>query len=303
MLMTFDGLDAYPSQGHVQSMAQVLLHLPHASRYIPLAERGGLAVDDTEIERQHLALVDDRTDELFAPVEATGVSVITAAVSRLVVDVERRRDDSLEPAAALGMGAVYTRGIDNVLLRPNLDAAERERLLQTWYDRHHQLLEKTVVGIRKACTSCVLIDAHSYPLNRLPTELEGAARPEICIGVDPDWSRGIEKVVERHFIESGYTVAINQPYGGSMVPDIIRREPQRNTAWNHSFHDQMAPCKGFFSIMIEVRRDVYLRQDSQLPGPRFNHLKFTLNMLYRRFNKLNFWSGRNDISPGPPDRS
>jgi N-formylglutamate amidohydrolase len=301
MLMTFHGLDAYPSQGHVQSMAQVLLHLPHASRYIPLAERGGLAVDDAEIERQHLALVDDRTDELFAPVEALNVHTVTAAVSRLVVDVERRREDSLEPAAALGMGAVYTRGVDNVLLRPSLVATERERLLKTWYDQHHQLLDQTVAGIRRSYTSCVLIDAHSYPLDRLPTELEGAVRPEICIGVDPDWSRGVEKVVERHFIQSGYTVALNQPYVGSMVPNIIRCEPQRNTAWNHSFHDQMAPCKGFFSVMIEVRRDVYLRRDTQLPGPRFNHLKFTLNMLYRRLGKLNFWTGRSDTSQGPPD--
>jgi N-formylglutamate amidohydrolase len=282
-------------------MAHVLLHLPHASRYIPLAERAGLAVDDGELERQHLALVDDRTDELFAPVEALGVTTVTAPVSRLVVDVERRRDDALEPCAELGMGAVYTRGVGNVVLRPNLDAWERERLLRTWHDPHHAELDRVVAAIRRNSTACVLVDAHSYPLERLPTELEGAARPEICIGTDPEWSRGVEKAVERHFVDSGYTVALNQPYGGAMVPDVIRREPQRNLAWNHSLHSQMAPCKGFFTVMIEVRRDVYLLPGSQLPGPRFNHLKFTLNMLYRRLNKLNFWTGRSDTSPGPPD--
>lgn len=282
-------------------MAQVLLHLPHASRYIPLAERAGLAVDDEELERQHLALVDDRTDELFAPVEAGGVRIVDSPVSRLVVDVERRRDDALEPAAALGMGAVYTRGVGNVPLRPSLTEAERERLLKAWHDPHHALLDRVVASIRRDHGACVLIDAHSYPTDRLPTELEGAARPEICIGTDPEWSRGVEKVVARHFIGSGYTVAVNQPYGGSMVPAEIRREPQRNLSWVHSFHGQMAPCKGFFTVMIEVRRDVYLRPGSQLPGPRFNHLKFTINMLYRRLNKLNFWTGRDDISPGPPD--
>ncbi len=284
-------------------MAHVLLHLPHASRYIPLAERAGLAVDDDEIERQHLALVDDRTEELFAPVQAGRVGVLTAPVSRLVVDVERHRDDALEPAAELGMGAVYTRGVGNVLLRPSLAAEERERLLRTWHDPHHELLDRHIESIRRSTTACVLIDAHSYPVDPLPTELIHAARPEICIGTDPDWSRGIEKVAARHFAESGYTVAINQPYGGAMVPRVIRRDPQRNLAWNHSFHDQMAPCKGFFTLMIEVRRDVYLRPGSQLPGPRFNHLKFTLDMLYRRLNKLNFWTGRNDTQPGPPDPS
>lgn len=283
-------------------MAQVLLHLPHASRYIPLAERAGLAVDDEELERQHLALVDDRTDELFAPVEAGGVRIVDSPVSRLLVDVERRRDDALEPAAALGMGAVHTRGVGNVPLRPSLTEAERERLLRAWYDPHHALLDRVVASIRRDSGACVLIDAHSYPSDPLPTEFEGAARPEICIGTDPEWSRGVEKVVAAHFIGSGYTVAINQPYGGSMVPAEIRREPQRNLSWIHNPFGGMAPCKGFFTVMIEVRRDVYLRPGSQLPGPRFNHLKFTINMLYRRLNKLNFWTGRDDISPGPPDR-
>ncbi len=299
--MTRRRLDGAARRGHPDGMAHVLLHLPHASRYIPLAERAGLAVDDAELERQHIALVDDRTDELFAPVEALGVTTVAATVSRLVADVERHRDDAVEPAAALGMGAVYSRGVGNVPLRPNLDAWERERLLRTWYDPHHARLDQVVAAIRRESTSCVLVDAHSYPRERLPTELEGAQRPEICIGTDREWSRGVERVVERHFVDSGYTVALNQPFGGAMVPNVIRREPQRNVAWNHSLHSQMAPCKGFFTVMIEVRRDVYLRPGTHLPGPRFNHLKFTLNMLYRRLNKLNFWTGRNDTSQGPPD--
>lgn len=271
-------------------MAHVLLHLPHASRYIPLSERGGLAVDDAELERQHLALVDDRTDELFAPVEAQGVTVVAAKVSRLVVDVERRRDDALEPAAELGMGAVYTRGVGNVPLRPSLTAAERERLLRTWYDPHHQLLDRHLESIRGAANACVLIDAHSYPSQPLPTELLGAGRPEICLGTDPHWSRGVERIAEKHFTESGYSVGINRPYAGSMVPGIISRDPQRNLSWVKSFHGQMAPCKGFFTLMIEVHRDVYLRPGSQLPGPRFNHLKFTLDTLYRRLGRVNFWT-------------
>jgi N-formylglutamate deformylase len=271
-------------------MAHVLLHLPHASRYIPLSERGGLAVDDAELERQHLALVDDRTDELFAPVEAQGVTVVAARVSRLVVDVERRRDDALEPAAELGMGAVYTRGVGNVPLRPHLAAEERERLLRAWYDPHHQLLDRHLESIRSAANACVLIDAHSYPSQPLPTELLGAGRPEICLGTDPHWSRGLERIAERHFTDSGYTVGINRPYAGSMVPGIISRDPQRNLSWVKSFHGQMAPCKGFFTLMIEVRRDVYLRPGSQLPGPRFNHLKFTLDTLYRRLGRVNFWA-------------
>jgi len=51
----------------------------------------------------------------------------------------------------------------------------------------------------------------------------------------------------------------------------------------------MARCKGFYSLRILVRRSVYLRSGTQLPGPRFNHLKFTLNTLYNRLLRSNFW--------------
>ncbi len=289
--MTRRGLDGAPRGGHRGSMAHVLIHLPHASRYIPLDERAGLAVDHAELERQHLALVDDRTAELFAPVTARA-SLVVAPVSRLVVDVERRRDDALEPAAELGMGAVYTRGVGDVALRPGLTAEERERLLRRWYDPHHRWLDRHIESIRGAADACVLIDAHSYPSDPLPTELLGVGRPEICLGTDPHWSRGVERLAERHFAESGYTVGINQPYAGSMVPGIISREPQRNLSWARNSHGQMAPCKGFFTLMIEVRRDVYLRPGSHLPGPRFNHLQFTLNTLYERLNRVNFWTGK-----------
>lgn len=293
--MTRRRLDGAAGARHPHGMASLILHLPHASRHIPLAERAGLAVDDDELERQHLALVDDRTDELFAPVMARA-TVVQAPVSRLVVDVERRRDDALEPAAELGMGAVYTRGVGNVPLRPDLSAGERERLLRLWYDPHHERLDRLIEGMQSGGGACVLIDAHSYPLDPLPTEFAGTSRPEICIGTDRDWSRGIERLVAKHFIESGYTVALNAPYAGSMVPAIVRRNPQRHLSWANGPFAGMAPCKGFYTVMIEVRRDVYLRPGSHLPGPRFNHLQFTLNTLYDRLGKFNFWTGRSDCS-------
>ena len=289
--MTRGGLDGPSAPSHRGSMAHVLIHLPHTSRYIPLAERAGLAVDDAELERQHLALVDDRTAELFAPVTANA-SLVVAPVSRLVVDVERRRDDALEPAAEVGMGAVYTKGVGNVDLRPNLAAGERERLLRRWYDPHHARLDRFIENLQSGSGACVLIDAHSYPRDPLPTEYLDVERPEVCIGTDKEWTRGIETIVAKHFIESGYTTAIDQPYGGSMVPGIVRRDPQRHRSWANGPFAAMAPCKGFHTVMIEIRRDVYLRPGSHLPGPRFNHLQFTLNTLYERLNRVNFWTGK-----------
>ncbi|HAZ66567.1 MAG TPA: hypothetical protein DCY41_07420, partial [Opitutae bacterium] len=187
----------------------LIIHVPHASDFIPQAERTGLVVDDTELHRQQQALVDHRTDELFAPLNPN-ITIVTAPVSRLVVDVERFRDDRDEAAAKHGMGAVYTHGVNNVPLRSKLEASERERLLKTWYDPHHAKLNHEV---ERLCTTgsgkCILIDAHSYPLDPLPTELSNSGvRPEICIGSDAEWRRGIEGIVLAHFDKAGYEVGL-----------------------------------------------------------------------------------------------
>lgn len=247
----------------------LIVHVPHASDFIPQAERAGLAVDDAELRRQQHALVDHRTDELFAPLNSA-ITIVTAPVSRLVVDVERFRDDRDEAAAKHGMGAVYTHGVNNVPLRPKLEACERERLLKTWYDPHHTKLNHEV---ERLCTTgsgkCILIDAHSYPLDPLPTELSTSnSRPEICIGADKQWSRGIEIILGFHFKKAGYEVGLNTPYKGSLVPSVVTSNPLTNT------------YAGFSTVMIEVRRDVYLDSDTLLPGARFTHLQSTLNALY-----------------------
>ena len=247
----------------------LIVHIPHASQFIPETERAGLAIDDAELRRQQQAIVDHRTDELFAPQNPNAI-IVAAPVSRLVVDVERFRDDKDEPTAKYGMGAVYTRGVNGVPLRPKLEASERERLLKTWYDPHHAKLNREV---ERLCTTgsreCILIDAHSYPLDPLPTELSNSSsRPEICIGSDAQWSRGIESIVVAHFEKAGYEVGLDTPYKGSLVPSVVTSNPLTNT------------YAGFSTVMIEVRRDIYLDTNTSLPGGRFTHLQSTLNALY-----------------------
>jgi N-formylglutamate amidohydrolase len=237
---------------------------------IPTDERVGLAIDDAELHRQQHAIVDHRTDELFAPLNPS-ITTLIAPVSRLVVDVERFRADIDEPASKHGMGAVYTHGINHVPLRPKLSTAERERLLKAWYDPHHAKLNREV---ERQCTTgshtCILIDAHSYPLSALPTELTTASRrPQICIGTDQDWSRGITDVIVAHFEAAGYDVALDTPYAGSLVPSIV------STSSPNPLY------QGFRTVMIEVRRDVYLDGDNQ-PNREFKRLQLSLNTLYER---------------------
>ena len=121
----------------------LLIHIPHASVYIPEEERRFCIPDlNTEL----LNMTDLYTDELFGgPYDS-----IRFPVSRLVCDPERFRDDASERMSAVGMGAVYTRTSSGAVLR-QADAAERERILQRYYDPHHPaVMELIAMTVRNA---------------------------------------------------------------------------------------------------------------------------------------------------------
>jgi hypothetical protein len=86
----------------------LLLHIPHASTCIPGEALGDFPVDRDTLDAELLQLTDRFTDALYGD-GFPPAQIVTADVSRLVVDVERFADDAAEPCAAHGMGAVYVR--------------------------------------------------------------------------------------------------------------------------------------------------------------------------------------------------
>jgi len=81
--------------------------------------------------------------------------------------------------------------------------------------------------------------------------LTAAVRPDICIGTDEyhtpnqlaDW---LVKSIRR----SGRSVSLNSPFSGSLVPQGY-------------YHLE----KRVESVMIEVRRDIYMDEDTQIGIP------------------------------------
>ncbi|MEZ2144784.1 N-formylglutamate amidohydrolase [Bradyrhizobium sp. DN5] len=110
----------------------LVLHIPHSSRLIPPEERAQLTPDDRTLVTELLRMTDAFTDGLFAPTPFEAARVVFP-VSRLVCDVERFPDDSDEPMALRGMGAVYVKTTNGQPLREHLTAAERVRVIETWY--------------------------------------------------------------------------------------------------------------------------------------------------------------------------
>jgi N-formylglutamate amidohydrolase len=222
----------------------LVIHIPHASERIPAGDRGDFLLSDEELAAETLRLTDRFTDELYAD-GADPEDVVAVGVSRLVVDVERFEDDAREPCAKVGMGATYVSTHDGRPLRL-LTAAARERLLAAHHRPHHRRLDEAARRRLGAFGRCLVLDGHSFPSRPLPTQVDFGDPPEIGLGVEPGHTPEPLRDLAVHFFRSrGYDVAVDRPYSGSMVPSAFLGRDARVS-----------------SLMVEVRRDLYMDEDT-----------------------------------------
>jgi len=162
-------------------------------------------------------------------------------LSRLVVDPERFPDER-EVMNRVGMGAVYTRTSTGALLRAAADA-HRAWLIRAYFEPYGRALADPVDERLAATGRAVILDLHSFPERPLPYELyPDDVRPVSCLGSHArHTSPGLLDAAHGAFSRVG-SIAIDQPFRGTYVP-------QR----------QYGPDDRVESIMLEVRRDAYLR--------------------------------------------
>lgn len=220
----------------------VILHIPHASTEIPSELRDQFILSDIELSLELDRLTDHYTDELFASANSD-VGVHYFPVSRFVVDPERFEDDAQEPMAARGQGVVYTGTTSGHPLRRLLDSDERTSLLERYYIPHHKSLTVATELALAENGFITIIDAHSFPATPLSVDLsQSVPRPDICLGTDNMHTpTELVEIVRHHFVSDGYSVKINNPYAGTMVPLQYYGTDARVN-----------------SIMIEINRKLYL---------------------------------------------
>jgi N-formylglutamate deformylase len=223
----------------------VLLHVPHAGTEIPGWARPHLLLDDAALAAEVAALTDHRTDDIAeAAAEQAPIRPWTLVnrVSRFVVDPERFPDEREEMAAA-GMPAVYTRGSRGQPIRAD-DAAHRDALLAAYYQPWGRAAAAAVDARLAATGRAVLLDVHSYPSAALPYELHAdAPRPAVCLGTDPAHTPAWLVAAAREAFAPLGTVGLDAPFAGTYVPLA------------HYGRDERV-----LSLMIELRRDVYLTE-------------------------------------------
>jgi len=237
-----------------------ILHIPHSSIYFPNKE--GFVIDKPTLDAEVNKLTDWYTEDLF---DLDGVIKVIAPFSRIFCDVERFADDSMEEMAAKGAGVCYTR-LDTGEEMRRVTTELKEFILHDYYYPHHQRLEQAVDEQLQQHGKAFIIDGHSFsniPFVRDTDQHSG--RPDINIGTDPFHTP--EKLIEKtaqHFKTHGFSVEMNRPYSGTMVPLKYYLE-------NANVH----------SIMIEVNRRLYLDENGNRKENKLNYLNQIITELIK----------------------
>jgi len=230
----------------------VILHIPHASTQTldyKISNR------DREIQR----MTDWHTNDLYDVQDSTK---IIFPLSRLICDVERFEDDKLEAMSRFGMGVCYTRDTQGEELR-HVKNDERKYIIKTYYRPHHQKLSEAVDKELQEKASALIIDCHSFPdVSYYFNSDFKKKRPDICIGTDSFHSPvELIKRVRDFFAKHGYTVEVDKPYSGTMVPlKHYKKEPKVQ------------------SLMIEINRKLYMDADG-VKNVHYSRLKHLINQI------------------------
>jgi N-formylglutamate deformylase len=247
----------------------IVLHIPHASKYIPDEYLQYFTLSKKDLEVEILKMTDHFTDELF-DVSGPNIHQLKFPISRLLVDVERFEKDELEPMFKVGMGCVYEKTHHGYSLK-NVEHI-KDKLINKFYREHHENFTEIIDKNLKEKNKVLIIDCHSFPKHPHPYELNQVMdRPEICIGTDNfHTSEKLKTSFGKLFEGLNFTVKYNEPFEGSIVP--------------LKFYNKEVRVQ---SIMIEVRRDLYMNEQSGEKKYKFYYIKNLLRRLILKINNLN----------------
>lgn len=237
------------------------MHIPHSSSHVPFYN--GFVVGKQAIQNELSLLTDWFTDELF---DLPYPRLVTP-FSRVFCDVERFEDDSLEVMSRKGMGMCYTHQDNGELMR-DVDPDLRERIKSEYYIPHHQALEKLTTELLNKNGHVTIVDCHSFsyiPFNRDLNK--DTPRPDFCLGVDEYHTpEDLYHPVQELLAKLGYTVLINSPYSGTMIP--------------MKYYQKNKNVKG---LMIEVNRKLYMTNLNGVISktPTFDNICETIKSLFQ----------------------
>ena len=221
----------------------LILSAPHPGRAMP---------PDIAARLTPIALAqpdaDHQIDGLYDFADELGATVLTAAWSRYVVDLNRPPDNAPLYPGQFGSGLAPTETFEGEPLYidgAGLDAAEVDLRVQSYWRPYHQALADEIARVKARHGYCLLWDCHSIaPV--APLLFEGRL-PDINLG---SFSGGAcPAVVAQAVIEA---VPADAPYSrvldGRFKGGYITRH-------------YGAPAQGVFALQLELAQSAYLGPD------------------------------------------
>ena len=251
--------------------SNILIHVPHSSIYLPDEFYKRSILSKEKIEKENI-FISDYLIDTFIP---ENVNIIKFEYSRMFCDVERFKEGEKEIMSKYGMGVIYEKDHNgnNFII---LDDKYKENIIKNIYDKHHKLLDDKVTDILKTHSKAYIIDLHSFSEKFVKKVLNKGKCPDICVGYDDGYCNiNLINMIVNHFKSYGYTVKINYPYSGSIIPNKYFKE--NNTSIN--------------SFMIEINKNLYLDNNVKLNNKKYNSLKSCMDDFYKILN--NYISNEN----------
>ena len=234
----------------------VLVEVPHAGLAIPDRVRAEMTGRLEGVARD----ADIYVDKLYAGAPARGASMLTARVSRYVVDLNRAEDDvDLQtvpdhpaPRGVQPRGVVWRMTTDGQpLLKRPLDHRQLERRLDLFYRPYHGALRSELQRLRDRFGFAILLAGHSMPsVGRSIRSDRITRRADVVPGTrgrssaHPD----LIELVDAHFREAGLSVRHDDPYRGGYSTAHYGR-----------------PREGLHAVQLELNRGLYVHEATGEP--------------------------------------
>jgi N-formylglutamate amidohydrolase len=214
----------------------------------------GFIVDRLSLENEILKLTDWFTDDLFYSADDI---MVLAGFSRIFCDVERFTDDSFEIMAQYGMGVLYEKNDNGEIIR-KITPEFKNSILNDYYWKHHQNFSTAIYNQLNQFGKAVIIDCHSFPNNPLKRDLDKTPeRPDFNIGTDAFHTpKHLIEVSKVFFENAGYSLGIDWPYRGSIVP-LEHYNKNKNVQ----------------TIMLEINRTLYLKEPGNEKSDKYSEIK------------------------------
>ncbi len=249
----------------------VIFSSPHSGRIYPASLLQRSVLNRNMIRSSEDAYV----DQLFDAAASCGAPLISAAMPRAYLDLNRSADE-LDPAliegarrhghnprVASGLG-VIPRVVANgrAIYSGKLTMDEARLRIDTYWRPYHARLKSLLAESHDAFGQAILIDCHSMPHEAVAMAGTGKGKhPEIVLGdrFGAAASGVIVDQIEAAFAQAGLKVVRNAPFAGAYVTQTYGR-----------------PARHQHAVQIEIDRSLYMNENTIQPSGDFEAFRQTL---------------------------